>query len=579
VRNHLQMANTLVEGDTALRNLVRQVVDLKQELAQSIVTRLQRIMSVQRLIKDCKKTHNVTAYFEHCRQAVVLHERVQHGLRLPYTYIWTLHEIARRIPFAKHYREAAIECYARLNQLRQSELKARRDFYIQHGQYLPLETSAFEFLDDYPHTCMVKPRSFDTDLPIVSIDDVKLAISAIETEIDQNQALQQLIQEWAPLSKAAELDVDCYAEPESAAQGESEQVAALQEQVLLLHCECEVLETDKDVLQSQAAAADAQLAAVKQEAKALAAKVAELQQQMAKYGHANNASTTSNSNTISSSNSNNNNSSNSNSKGASSSSGSSAAEALHREKQALAAQLSEQTSRLEEAQQQLAETINANEELQAKHSQSIEEGSALRKQMQALEAKESALQNQCRDMEKLTGAHAKLSAQKDEAEQRSKELAERAGSQQRDLDKLKQQCAAAEDTGAKLHKQVVELELKLAARSHTTSKDAATATPSFVAGSMSASAADWALSSQESGMTASTLTSSLTGPPPHISFRAFKVGDLALFIPWRKNLYLAYHRGAPYHIMTTKSQQALGFDWQERICWFGSLASHSARLR
>jgi len=109
--------------------------------------------------------------------------------------------------------------------------------------------------------------------------------------------------------------------------------------------------------------------------------------------------------------------------------------------------------------------------------------------MQALEAKESALQNQCRDMEKLTGAHAKLSAQKDEAEQRSKELAERAGSQQRDLDKLKQQCAAAEDTDAKLHKQVVELELKLAARSHTTSKDAATATPSFVAGSMSASAA------------------------------------------------------------------------------------------
>jgi len=42
------------------QNLVRQVVDLKQELAQSIVTRLQRIMSVQRLIKDCKKTHNVT---------------------------------------------------------------------------------------------------------------------------------------------------------------------------------------------------------------------------------------------------------------------------------------------------------------------------------------------------------------------------------------------------------------------------------------------------------------------------------------------------------------------------------------
>eukprot|EP00053_Salpingoeca_punica_P018119 m.176382 g.176382 ORF g.176382 m.176382 type:complete len:1028 (+) comp17364_c0_seq1:234-3317(+) len=275
IDNHMQLSPTMVQQNNGLLALVEQIAHMKKSLAVSIVQRLQDIMAVQRLIKECKKNHGVSSYFEQCDRAAKLHAHVERGLRLPHAYIWTLHEMARRIPFRKHYMAVVESAYKRIYLLRQTEIRTRLKFHSEHGPYLP-EVPAFECLDDYPHSCVVKPRDFDTNLPSVTIDDVKQALAAIQDDLG-NAELRRLMESWPSLESAKELDTDKFMESLAMSSGveDDEHVSALEEQLLQLHGECEVLEREKDELQERM---DEQLRKARQEMDALKAQVAQQQQ-------------------------------------------------------------------------------------------------------------------------------------------------------------------------------------------------------------------------------------------------------------------------------------------------------------
>eukprot|EP00039_Didymoeca_costata_P014367 m.231244 g.231244 ORF g.231244 m.231244 type:complete len:305 (-) comp16004_c0_seq48:225-1139(-) len=107
---------------------------------------------------------------------------------------------------------------------------------------------AFKSLGDYPHTCIVKPREFDTDLPVVTVENVERTRRAIEEVFGVDELMQEM-------RHPSEDDVTTsFLFP--LGHGDHYQPVELQAQLIALHSECFHLQATNAELRLRAEAAE-----------------------------------------------------------------------------------------------------------------------------------------------------------------------------------------------------------------------------------------------------------------------------------------------------------------------------------
>eukprot|EP00052_Salpingoeca_macrocollata_P024750 m.222801 g.222801 ORF g.222801 m.222801 type:complete len:997 (+) comp22310_c1_seq3:553-3543(+) len=645
-RNHIQIGVKLQEQDNMLRDLLHQLSNMKQEFAHLVRTRLQAVMKIQQLVKVCKRDHSVHGYFEACSKVNRLENSITAGLRLPHTYVQALREIARRLPFAAYYNAVVGKAVSRLSRIREREIEMRRLFHEQHGQFLP-DWPEFNCLQDHPHTCVVKPRDFDTALPAVSLDDARQVLHRILSDADSAGLLDQVAAAWGCCSNVRQLeDIDTRAfaltrrrardESDGASEGSDDddndnadatdshhqqQLAELQDQVLQLHCECEILQEQNDALKANsarmreqreeleaahqqalaqvqerdaelvrlqseretqknaealAAEASARTAALQAEVNALREQLAtadglrlEAEERLANHSKTMQLLTDSTSD----------------------------ARDRARQLQDENAVLRQKVKNLEDAQALSAGRLQDLDarcaEAETRCSAAEARGAELQAARQALEtqhaaaeaaaqAQTSQVQRQLQELEALRGDLAALRLQEAEARDRAA-AAETARDQMlRDLQTSQDTCtqldaevksmqARAQDHARALREaqeRIAVLSAAAEAAKVRQEKEKVRAKRQVEEDTVQAAlSADRLIQDQpapepvslgDSVLSESTLTTSVSAvDAPKLSFRSFQVGDLALFIPWKKHYRSAYHRGAPYRIMSQASMHAL----------------------